>query len=212
MMRKPLFFLLILSIQFAIGQTDESPIRITQGTQQAELDFRYSAAQNKRAGFGTTSGDESKLFGISASYGVAVVNQLILGAQVAFKYAETVNTSYATDQLENLERFYGFGLYAKKYWNLSDRFLINGRLGVDYGFSKLTEGYTAGRLFRVGLRPGLTYFFTQHFALEGTFGFIGYTHTKLEDPDDFMGFYTKSNVFEVQFGASELSLGISYYF
>ena len=210
-MQKSLILLFILSVQCLVAQSDDK-ITVSKGTQNVELDFRFSAAKNDNAGFGSTSSDESKLFGISTTYGVAVADNLIVGAHLEYKYAEDVNTSYSTDQIENIERFYGFGIYAKKYWNLSDRFLINGRAGVDYGFSNISRGYTDGTLFRAGLRPGLTYFFTPHFALEGTFGFIGYTSTKLEDPDAGYDYYSKNKSFDVQFGSSEISLGISYYF
>ncbi|RXG21863.1 hypothetical protein DSM02_2110 [Leeuwenhoekiella polynyae] len=135
-----------------------------------------------------------------------------MGAHLEYKYAEDVNTSYRNGVIENIERFYGFGIYAKKYWNISNRFLINGRGGVDYGFSTLSEDYTDGTLFRVGFRPGLTYFFSPHFALKGAFGFIGYTSIELEDNEDFQEFYSKSKTFDAQFGMSEISLGISYCF
>ncbi|RXG16246.1 hypothetical protein DSM03_103432 [Leeuwenhoekiella aestuarii] len=88
-----------------------------------------------------------------------------MGAHLEYKYAEDVNTSYRNDVIENIERFYCFGIYAKKYCNISNRFLINGRAVVDYGFPTLSEGYTDETLFRLGFRPGLTYFFSPHFAL-----------------------------------------------
>ncbi|MFD2826214.1 hypothetical protein ACFSYG_07010 [Leeuwenhoekiella polynyae] len=45
-MHKALIFLFILGIQVAVAQTEDDPITITKGTQNVELNLRFSGIKN----------------------------------------------------------------------------------------------------------------------------------------------------------------------
>ncbi|PHQ30414.1 hypothetical protein [Leeuwenhoekiella nanhaiensis] len=212
-MQRALLFLFILSVQFTVAQTEEEQISIIKGTQNLELDFRYSGSVNEVGSYGDIIDQgKSKLFGISSSYGVAVAKNFVVGANLQFRYEEEINVNQGDDQIARIERFYGFGLYGKKYWNITNRLLLNGRAEASYSILQITDMYKKGSLFRVGLRPGLTYFLSKQIALEGTLGFIGYSSIRLEDPEGSYDSYSKIQSFDAQFDTSELSLGVSYYF
>ena len=65
------------------------------------------------------------------------------------------------------------------------------------------------RSFFVGVRPGVTFFISERFALETVIGSLGYTQGKFEDTADRE---TKSEGFSFNLNSSEIFFGLSYYF
>ena len=73
-----------------------------------------------------------------------------------------------------------------------------------------TETFTEKRndIF-AGLRPGVTFFMSEKFALETGIGTLGYTrsNTKRDRDDD-----TSSDTFRLSLNTSDFLFGLSYYF
>ena len=83
---------------------------------------------------------------------------------------------------------------------------VDGGIGYEHTKYKATSGGSALKedSFELGFRPGVSVNVCDRVALLGTFGFLGYQHSKIGD--------TKSNEFGLDLDLSQVMLGVSFIF
>lgn len=95
---------------------------------------------------------------------------------------------------------------ARKYWGVTDNFLLFGEASVPLAFSKAGEAKASSVGVNVGL--GLDYFLTSNWSIEAKLGVIGWESTKPKDGDA-----TSTFGIGVDSGLlSGLKLGVKYVF
>lgn len=102
------------------------------------------------------------------------------------------------------------GAFGRYYFMPASQFSLFTQLGVNYGTTKSEaegEEFNKANGFNVEFAPGISYFISDHFALEATFGVLGYTTVK-PDADD----ADSTNTFEFGLDMSDINFGLLYKF
>lgn len=135
------------------------------------------------AGYSTGSDGKVKNYSILPVVGTFVAPTTAIGLGVGYLGSKDETSAIST--LEN-QTFIVQPL-ARKYWGLSDNFLIFAQAAVPLTFGKNTVDSDAGKIetkvngYGVQLSPGVDYFFTSHFSMEASFGLVGWTAVKPKD-------------------------------
>lgn len=162
-------------------------------------------------GFGSEKTGDVKTsnFNLSPKAGYFVTNNIALGVQLGYTtQKETTETPLGDveDKASSLE----IGAFGRYYFTPARNFSFFGQLSAGYVSSKVEpdggpEAKEDG--FNVALAPGISYFVSDHIALEATFGILGYRTTK----PDFDGAESTDN-FDFGVNFSDINFGIVYKF
>jgi hypothetical protein len=165
-------------------------------------------------GFGTVSnpGDlKSNTFVIAPKVGFFATENIAVG--IALGYSNnTADENDGIDTYEVKNNTFEVGAFGRYYFTPASKFSIFGQLNVAYATSKTevdvpgTPEYKANG-FNIGVAPGLSYFVSEHFALEATFGVLGYNTAK---PD--VDGAESTDAFNVGLNLSDINLGLVYKF
>ncbi|MDQ7916716.1 outer membrane beta-barrel protein [Mesonia sp. MT50] len=157
-------------------------------------------------GIGTTKEpDDSKenSFNISPRFGYFVNERIAVGAQAGYSN-QKVEDSNGFDVVDNST--FTVGVFGRYYFMPAQRFSFFGELGLGYGTTKdINDNKVNG--INVGVAPGLSYFVSKHFALEATFGILGYNSVKRDASG---AEATKS--FDFGVNMDDINLGLIYKF
>jgi len=166
---------------------------------------------------GTVSYDSQKTgdlkntsFNVTPSVGFFVTDNIALGVAVGYTSTENDNAGSGFDTKQNA---FTAGVFGRYYFNPASKFNIFGQLDLGYNSTKLETYSDFGPIeykvdgFGVGLSPGMNYWLSNHFALEATFGILGYASAK----PDFPG-AESSNVFSIGLNLSDINFGLVYKF
>lgn len=161
----------------------------------------------------TTEGNvENNTFAIAPSVGYFVSPNIAVGARVGYVNSkETDKTTLIT--VEDKMDTFTAGAFGRYYYTPASRFSIFGELNANYGTQKFTN--TVGAVttdakfngFDINIAPGVNYFISKNFALEATWGVLGYSSFKA----DVAGAESQDN-FNVGLDLNDLSLGLVYKF
>lgn len=107
------------------------------------------------------------------------------------------------------------GVFGRYYFTPSNDFSVFAQLGFDYVTGDTEFGYdTDGSLFatdgevsgfEIAVRPGISYFISNNFALEGSLGALGYSSVDNGGPDN-------TNTFGLNVDFTDVQLGVIYKF
>jgi len=147
------------------------------GTMHAQRDVNgFKKGDNFMSGsigFGTVShSDDSKEinYGISPRYGYFLNDFVAVGGRVGYDYLKRKNPA-GEKVLENSTII--AGLFGRYYLFPGSKFSFFGELGLGFGSTKnINNHWTNG--INAGISPGISYFLTEHFALEASFGMLSY--------------------------------------
>ena len=160
-------------------------------------------------GFGTQkTGDvKSNDFTISPSVGHFVTPNIALGARLGFD-----NTTNDNGTIETKTNTFSAGVFGRYYWMPASKFSIFAELGADYSNSSFDSGVAGDEKdkangFGIEIAPGISYFLSNHFALEAKWGVLGYNSVK---PD--VDGATATNRFGFGVNLSDINLGLVYKF
>jgi hypothetical protein len=151
----------------------------------------------------------STSFGISPKVGVALNPNWVIGvfAQSSFSSSkdnkDIKSTSYSITP----------GVFVRNYHMIGQSkfaFFAEGNAGYKFGTSKY-DGTKTNTLngFSVNVLPGITYFVTKHFMLEGTFGGLSYNYT--QNKQESTGIKTNKSSFDFDF-PTEFGIGVNWIF
>lgn len=124
--------------------------------------------------FGATStGDaKSNSFEIAPKFGFFVSDNIAVGAKIGFGSMKAENAAgVETNDMQTLT----LGAFGRYYMTPASKFSIFAELGLDYGMNddKLADWKTSTVSAMVG--PGLSYFVSDAFALEASWGMLGFS-------------------------------------
>ncbi|SKA19088.1 Outer membrane protein beta-barrel domain-containing protein [Chitinophaga eiseniae] len=151
----------------------------------------------------------STTFGVSPKVGVALNSNWVIGvfAQTQFGSSKDVN-KVKTKTLDITP-----GVFVRNYHMIGQsKFAFFAEANAGYGFGntkvadKKTESYNG---FNVNVLPGITYFVTKNFMIEGAFGGLGYTYA--QNKNEATGVKTNVSDFEFNF-TKQLNLGVNFIF
>lgn len=160
-------------------------------------------------GFGSTKTGDFKTndFVVAPKVGYFVTENIALGLAVGYESSK-VDTG-AADATNNT---FSVGAFGRYYFTPASKFSLFGQLGVNYNsydfeFNDSGLGDAKGDGFDIAIAPGVSYFITKNFALEATFGILGYETTK-PDADG----AEKTNAFSLGLDTRDITLGLVYKF
>lgn len=121
-------------------------------------------------------------FGIAPEAGYFVSDNLAVGLGVFYNYSKfNPDAEGASDIKYNT---FGVNPYARYYFLNKGDFRMYGQLGFVYSSSDPDEGKSTD-YFEIMVRPGISYNVSNRFAINATFGELGYSQTK--DYESFFG-------------------------
>lgn len=121
-------------------------------------------------------------YSVSPTIGFGLGHNWVAGAMLGYTFSKHTEsgTTYPSKHKSNET---SFGLFARKYKPIGERFGVYGQVGAHYGFGKKIEiGYYTGGIsskskstsIGVGIKPGISYRISKKCLIESTFGNIGY--------------------------------------
>ena len=193
----------VLSLTFVNAQEEKAT-----GAGFSNGDLFMSGA----VGFGseTTGNDKTTGFTFSPKVGFFVNENIALGARLGF------DSSKNDDGIDTVTKDNSFsaGVFGRYYFTPSAQFSVFAELGVDVSSTKTTidetgfptiEGKSNG--FGVAFAPGVNYFLSDNFAIEATWGVLGYNTNK----PDVAGADSTDN-FSLGLDMRSLNFGLLYKF
>lgn len=150
-----------------------------------------------------TGEDKSTGFTVAPSFGYFVSENIALGARIGYSSDKREVNNVDVADFETL----GFGVFGRYYVTPASKFSVFAELGVDYNTieNKLTDA--EAKQIAVGVAPGVSYFLSNHFALEASFGILGYSSN-----DNGGNGAEKTNSFDLGLDLRDVSVGIVYKF
>lgn len=163
--------------------------------------------------------NKSNSFGIGPTFGVLLTKNLELGVRSGYLFETYESKITNTSVNKTFSQILSFGIYGQKYYPIVDKFLFSLVAAIDYGYingsnkliytnpNSISESESNTQNININLNPKFTFFPSNRWALQFSFGNIGFS-TKI---------YKRSNStdysnygFYVNYGT--INLGLAYYF
>ena len=111
------------------------------------------------------------------------------------------------------------GAFGRYYFMPASQFSLFTQLGVNYATTKSevnSFNFNKANGFNVEFAPGISYFVSEHFALEASFGVLSYTTvkpdgTQFDGTNEYEG-RDSTNTFEFGLDMSDINFGLLYKF
>lgn len=144
-------------------------------------------------------------FTIAPSVGMFVSDNIAVGLEVGFSSSKDENPP-AEDIKTTMFMVGAFGRY---YTTPKNDFSFFAELGVFYGSQKIEQDPNELKtdVFGAQLTPNISYFVSEHFALEAGFGALSYTNSK-PDADG----AESTNNFSLGLDLTSINFGLTYKF
>ncbi len=202
-MKKLLFSMAALAA-FGIAQAQEGTA--TSGFAKGDLFVSGSV------GFSSTkTGDiKNDQFNVTPRVGYFVSENIAVGVQLGVTSGKDTSSDGAGGLVETKTSGFEGGAFARYYTTPANAFSFFAQLSASFNSTK-TEFDAGGEAknngFGLGVAPGISYFVSDHFALETTFGLLGYKTTK-PDADG----AESTNTFDLNLNLSNVMFGLIYKF
>lgn len=148
-----------------------------------------------------STGDiKNNQFEITPRLGYFVSENIAVGLQLGY---QSVKDETPTGDTESST--FNVGAFGRYYFMPASKFSLFGQLGVDYMSTDYDAYKESG--FGVALAPGISYFVSNNFALEATFGILGY---QTVEPD--VDGAEATNTFDFGVNMNDINFGIVYKF
>lgn len=193
----------LIGTQFANAQVKKGNILLggTVGVSSAS-----SKVENADGKITTTQ------FNISPKVGYAVSDKWVVGVFANSQFATVKNTMTPTDTKDQTT-IIAPGIFVRNYHNIGEsKFAFFGEANVSYGFGSTKDDGTKTQTVNVidaNVVPGIAYFVTKRFNIEGVFGGINFNN-EVEKPEP-TGTKVTNNTFSLQF-TKQFSLGVNWLF
>ena len=201
-MKKFMFSMIALASFMAVqAQEEEGGKGFAKGDVFASGSLGYSSQK--------TGEEKYNQFNVIPRVGYFVSDNVAIGAQLGYGNSKaTYYTGMEWD--ERTTNSFSAGAFARYYATPGNTFSFFGQLQANYSTSK-TEyeggGEDKRNGFDVGVAPGISYFISDHIALETTFGVLSYATSK-PDADG----AESTNTFNLNLNLSNVVFGIVYKF
>jgi outer membrane protein len=193
--------------------------------------FSYTEGTNK-VGSTSTNAPKTNTFNIIPSIGCNVSENIAIGLGIGYAYNKQEELASGSSSLKNTTTNETFIInpFARYYFMYNDNGGFFGQLNaaIGIGSGRYEPGITSGgnssyyiesTSFDLGLRPGLIYFISNSWSIEGTYGKLGYSssiakYTKnstvnnIKRSTDYEDF---GNTFNIGFDLTTFNLGVQYW-
>lgn len=181
-MRKVTFSLLIAFITISTVNA-----QISKGSNMVGGSIYYNSQKYEQGANNAVQTTKTSGFGIIPAYGIAVRENLVVGADL--NYSNSINeiTSISGNANKTKNNSFGVGAFVRPYKNLGTSgfyLFLQGRLGVDItkqdqntGSGYTNKGFNIG----AGINPGIAYAVTRKMHIEtglNNLFYAGYSNTK----------------------------------
>ncbi|NUY82062.1 porin family protein [Flavobacterium sp. MAH-1] len=196
--------LLSVAALFAFGIASAQDKETTGGKGFSNGDVFMTGA----IGISSEKQDEVKStsFEIAPSAGMFVSDNIAVGLRLGFQ--STKNEAPATED-EKITSFM-VGAFGRYYTTPKNDFSFFAELGAYYMTNKVEQDPAPEfktNTFGIALTPNISYFVSEHFALEAGFGALSYTNEK-PDVDD----AEAKNTFKLGLDLTQINFGLTYKF
>ncbi len=157
-------------------------------------------------GIGSTKfPDDSKenTFNISPRFGYFLNDFIAVGAQAGYSKQKEENAN-GDDVVDNST--FTIGAFGRYYLMPAQKFSFFGELGLGYGTTEDIDDNKVNGV-NIAVAPGLSYFVSKHFALEATFGILGYNSVKKDESGA-----ESTDSFDFGLNMDDINLGLIYKF
>jgi hypothetical protein len=182
----------------------------------------FSTSSNDQEGLISTYNYKNTQFGVVPKAGYFLSDRAVAGLGLGFSVLH-YTTDYGSSSQENNGNGFSISPFYRIYFPLGDKVVLFAHSSASLGFSKVkstieadgTEDEThttKGRSYSVSVGTGLSYFLTEKWALEATFGAVSYNAEKTDRKDTSDNdIEFKSSGFQFNFGIDSFSLGLKYF-
>lgn len=161
-------------IAIAVFTSSSIYAQISKGSVLLGGGIGYNSQENKQEG--STIENKTSNFYVSPAIGIAVKENLIVGGDLSFSSQMQENGSN-----ETTNKYYGAGIYMRKYLPIANRFYIfgQGRVGANIFDGETTQGTdyistNKGYNVNVGIYPGISFQMNKKLHLETGFNNLVY--------------------------------------
>ncbi|WP_378174534.1 porin family protein [Aquimarina sp. SS2-1] len=151
----------------------------------------------------STGDNKNNTFSITPRVGFFVTENITVGARLGYT-TQKIEVGGGETKINALNA----GAFGRYYFTPSNKFSIFGELGLDYVSAKTeiasTDSTTDG--FGINVGPGVSYFISDHFALEAFWGALGYATAKADGAAD------STDLFTIGLDLDDINLGLVYKF
>ena len=198
---------LILSVAavFAFGVASAQDTATEGGSGFAKGDVFMTGAVNFSSSKYTADGNfKENGFTIAPSIGFFVTENIALGAGISYN-STSVEEIEGADETKTST--IGFEVMGRYYFTPANQFSVFGQLSVGYASTDFDAADVKVNGFGIGAAPGVSYFISDNFALEASWGVLSYASAKA-DVDG----AEASNDFQFGLDLTNINFGLVYKF
>lgn len=193
----------LIGTQFANAQVKKGNILLGGNVTVATTSEKVEGVDGK---------ETSTTFGISPKIGYAVSDKWVVGVFAGTSFVNNKDRVGAVD-VKTKTNIIAPGIFVRNYHNIGEsKFAFFGEANVSYGFGQTkvedTKTQKIGAI-DANIVPGITYFVTKRFMVEGVFGGINFNNTKVTAEPS--GVETTNTSFGLQF-TKQFTLGVNWLF
>ena len=159
--------------------------------------------------------DKSNQFNISPRAAYFITSNIALGVRLNYSHRK-IDSFFDTGAAIQKDNSLSAGVFGRYYVTPANKFSFFAQLGADYISTKSTlRGYNYNMDYKtkgvgITLSPAISYFISDHFALEALFGVLSYNSYK---PNNDAAIREPStNSFNANLDLSNINLGLVYKF
>jgi len=159
--------------------------------------------------------DKYNQYNISPRAAYFVTNNIALGVSLNYSHRK-IDGSFDTGTNIQKDNSLSAGVFGRYYFTPASKFSFFAQLGADYVTTKSTlRGYNYSIDYKtngvsINFAPAISYFVSDHFALEALFGVLSYSSTKPNNDEVVKG--PSTNTFNADLNLGNINLGLVYKF
>lgn len=164
-MKKAIFTISIILLTTIIVNAQKSSEGFSKGNIFTSGQFAFNSQ---------TTGDlKTTSIDFSPTVGYFVSNNVAIGVQLGVTNSISKFKSTKTGEKNG----YSAGVLARYYMNPTNKFSVFGSAALNFGALNTKDSINTTN-FSFGFAPGISYFLSNHFAIETTIGNLGFSSTK----------------------------------
>lgn len=168
-MKKLLIATFVASFAFLNVNAQEDT---TYGFEAGAIYISGSAAYNTDKVFE----DKQSFFSFMPRVGIFISDHVVIGGQVGYGFSRSESNDV---EIQKINRF-NAGVFGRYYNKPANQFSLFGELSVDYFSANDDLEEVSFNGFDITIAPGLSYFVSEHFALEATLGLLSFQTQKAD--------------------------------
>lgn len=149
-----------------------------------------------------TGDDKSNSFTVAPSLGYFVSENIAIGGRILYTSDKSESGNVDTQDFTTL----GIAGFARYYWSPASKFSVFGEAEVSYVSAENNLTNVKGNGFGLNVAPGVSYFLSSNFAIEASWGLVGYNTFEVDGAQD------STNTFNFGLDLSDLRFGLIYKF